>query len=1172
MPQHWLVTLSCLAASLLLPAAVGTRRREACDCNGKSRQCMFDTELLRRTGNGYVCLNCIDNTEGPHCERCKEGFYRQRDQNGCVACNCNPTGSVGAQCNNQGRCHCKSGVRGDKCDRCQHNFHSFSEAGCLPAGQTQISRCNCDPDGSTGECVSGRCICKTAVTGDQCNSCKQGYYNLDAGNPEGCSQCFCSGHSTTCTSAKNYSVHKIASSFQQGDEGWQAHGNGSPFQLHWSPYHKEVYVAKRRSGPIYFVAPDKFLGNQQLSYGQTVSFDYRVNRPGHHPSHHDVVLEGAGFKISTPLAPHGKVLSCRASKTYTFRLDEHPSSNWNPRLSKTEYHQLIGNLTSLRIRATFGETTGYLSNINLVSARPEPGTPAPWVEQCVCPTGYQGQFCEKCAPGYKREDFARRGALGNCVLCSCQGGGLCDPDTGECYSGDENMEPIHAACPADYYRPTWNPQSCQPCPCQRGHGCSVRQSTGEIVCNKCLPGTDGVRCEFCISGYFGDPLGEQGPVRPCQPCRCQNIDPNASLMCNQLTGECHCRDGFFGNPVSPNPAEKCRACNCNPVGTVEPLQCQRDGSCICKPGFEGRSCEHRLLCPACYSQVKIQVDQYLQRLQGLETLVHQIKTNGNQGDNAELERKMREAEEMLQQVLREAQHLQASDRTLGSRLSKMKAQGLTYQSRLDEINETTDRLQSLERQYQSQVQDTRRLVARARTDLEQSKAQMEGMVIPSPGIPGGSNSFLNLAQEAMELANSHMQLANTIEQASRAAEDASQQALTLLQPYLSGETILANSAHGLQEKYDEVKLLSSALEADAGRAASDANKVYQDSQLLFGSLARLPKVDINFFQGEATQLRQRADSLSNLVETYMAEYRRLQGNIKNWEDEMKMQLQKGQNDRLVSIQLLSRVNLAKSKAQQALSAGNATFDEVDSILKNLREFDLRVGDRQAEARDAMRKLPLISGMIASANEKTTRAEAALGTAVTEAGSARRMAGEAREIIGGIDQEIRRLALEANRTADGVLTLEQGIVSLRKETKDTESELQKKALEVDMDATMAQEALQMSQSAKADAGSAGMAVQDLLRTLEDVLRMMEQPESLDDQGVTSLEMNLNKARKRHNQLKELMLQLEQTASRQKLQVQTLYKSIIEINADIKNLEEIRDNLPPKCYNVQPIERP
>ena len=37
------------------------------------------------------------------------------------------------------------------------------------------------------------------------------------------------------------------------------------------------------------------------------------------------------------------------------RLDEHPSSKWSPRLNHFEYRRLLGNLTALWIRATFGE-------------------------------------------------------------------------------------------------------------------------------------------------------------------------------------------------------------------------------------------------------------------------------------------------------------------------------------------------------------------------------------------------------------------------------------------------------------------------------------------------------------------------------------------------------------------------------------------------------------------------------------------------------------------------------------------------------------------------------------------------------------------------------------------------------------------------------------------------
>lgn len=82
----------------------------------------------------------------------------------------------------------------------------------------------------------------------------------------------------------------------------------------------------------------------------------------------------------------------------------------------------------------------------------------------------------------------------------------------------------------------------------------------------------GKRCELCDDGYFGDPLGRNGPVRLCRLCQCNdNIDPNAVGNCNRLTGEClkciyntagfycdRCKDGYFGNALAPNPADKCK--------------------------------------------------------------------------------------------------------------------------------------------------------------------------------------------------------------------------------------------------------------------------------------------------------------------------------------------------------------------------------------------------------------------------------------------------------------------------------------------------------------------------------------------------------------------------------------------------------------------------------------
>ncbi|XP_037001564.2 laminin subunit gamma-2 [Artibeus jamaicensis] len=1190
MPALWLSC--CLCFSLLLPAARATSRREVCDCNGKSQQCVFDGELHRRTGNGFRCLHCKDNTAGVHCERCKEGFYRQRERDRCLPCNCNSKGSLSARCDSSGRCSCKPGVTGDRCDRCLPGFHTLTDAGCTQDQRPLNPTCDCDPAGISGPCDTGRCVCKPAVTGERCDRCRPGYYHLDGGNPEGCTQCFCYGHSASCHSSGDYSVHKITSDFHQDVDGWKAvQRNGSPAKLHWSQRHRDVFSSARRSDPIYFVAPAKFLGNQQVSYGQTLSFDYRVDRGGRHPSAHDVILEGAGLRITAPLMPLGKTLPCGITKTYTFRLNEHPSSLWSPQLSYFEYRRLLRNLTALWIRATYGDySTGYIDNVTLISARPISGTPAPWVEQCVCPVGYKGQFCQDCASGYKR-DSARLGPFGTCIPCNCQGGGTCDPDTGDCYSGDENPDIECADCPLGFYNDPHDPRSCKPCPCRNGFSCSVMPETEEVVCNNCPLGVTGARCELCADGYFGDPFGERGPVRPCQPCQCNNnVDPSTSGNCDRLTGRClrcihntagvycdQCKAGYFGNPLAPNPEDKCRACNCNPAGS-EPVACRSDGSCVCKPGFGGLHCEHAALtsCPACYDQVKGQMDQFAQQLQSLEALVAKAAAGGGGAPNAELEGRMQQAEQALRDMLREAQVSEGAMRSLNLQLTKARSQENSYRNRLDDLKRTVERVRALGGQYQNRVQDARRLITQMHLSLEQGESSLRNTnILPSDHYVG-PNSFQSLAQEAMRLANSHEESANNMERLAGETQDYSKQALSLVHKALQegggGGSLDGAVVPGLRRKLEKTKSLAQQLSSEAARADIEAEKSYQHSLRLLSSASQLQGVSDQSLQVEAKRIRQKADSLSSLVTKHMDGFKRMQSNLGNWEEETRQLLQKGKNERQNSAQLLSRANFAKRRAQEALSMGNATFYEVENILKNLREFDMQVGDRKAEAEEAMKRLSYISQKVADASDKTTQAEEALGGAAADAQGAKNAAREALEITSKIEQEIGSLNLEANVTADGALDVEKGLATLKSEMREVEGELARKEQAFDVDGDMVQRVISEAQRVDNRAKNAGVTIQDTLNTLDSILHLIDQPGSVNEEGLILLEQKLSRAKTQINsQLRPLMSELEDRVRRQRGHLHVLETSIDGILADVKNLENIRDNLPPGCYNTQALEQ-
>ncbi|XP_078499309.1 laminin subunit gamma-1 [Lissotriton helveticus] len=576
----------------------------ACNCNGRSGECYFDPELYRATGHGGHCSGCIDNTDGANCERCRENHYRQASEEPCLPCNCNPIGSLSTQCDNYGRCSCKPGVMGEKCDRCQPGFHSLTEAGCRP--------CSCNPAGSTDECNvdTGRCNCKDNVEGFSCERCKPGFFNLDSANTRGCTPCFCFGHSSVCINAEGYSVYSISSTFQIDEEDWRAEQrDGSEILLQWSSENSDISVISDSYFPIYFIAPGKFLGNQQLSYGQNMTFSFRVDRRDTRLSAEDLVLEGAGLRVSVPLIAQGNSYPSENMLKYVFRLHEATDYPWRPTLTPFEFQKMLYNLTSIKIRGTYSErSAGYLDDVTVVTARAGPGEPASWVESCTCPQGYLGQFCESCAPGYRRESPGL-GPYSPCVLCTCNGHSeSCNPETGVCNCRDNTAGPHCERCSEGYYGDSTAGTSsdCQPCPCPGGTSCAVVPRTKEVVCTNCPAGTTGKRCELCDDGFFGDPLGESGPARVCRACNCnENIDTNAVGNCDRLTGEClkciyntagfycdRCRNGFFGNPLAPIPEEKCKACSCNPYGTVnQQTSCnQVTGQCECLPHVTGRDC------------------------------------------------------------------------------------------------------------------------------------------------------------------------------------------------------------------------------------------------------------------------------------------------------------------------------------------------------------------------------------------------------------------------------------------------------------------------------------------------------------------------------------------------------------------------------------------------------
>ncbi|PWA25274.1 hypothetical protein CCH79_00005330 [Gambusia affinis] len=109
------------------------------------------------------CL-CRWGVEGERCDRCEPGYYAFPN---CQACRCGGAGVAESMCSPNGQCNCLPNYQGLECDQCAPGFYGYPDC----------AACRCSSEGSYGtgcNALSGECLCLPGVVGQQCDRCASG--------------------------------------------------------------------------------------------------------------------------------------------------------------------------------------------------------------------------------------------------------------------------------------------------------------------------------------------------------------------------------------------------------------------------------------------------------------------------------------------------------------------------------------------------------------------------------------------------------------------------------------------------------------------------------------------------------------------------------------------------------------------------------------------------------------------------------------------------------------------------------------------------------------------------------------------------------------------------------------------------------------------------------------
>ena len=150
------------------------RECRKCECHKHSAVCN------KETGE---CIDCQDNTIGHQCELCKLGYYGNATDlslsKGCTKCPCdapNTRSDVCLQDPSSGNitcAECSIGYRGELCEKCKRGFFKERDA----KGVEICTGCRCSNNTDVCSELDGTCIdCAFNTTGRNCHVCLHGWY------------------------------------------------------------------------------------------------------------------------------------------------------------------------------------------------------------------------------------------------------------------------------------------------------------------------------------------------------------------------------------------------------------------------------------------------------------------------------------------------------------------------------------------------------------------------------------------------------------------------------------------------------------------------------------------------------------------------------------------------------------------------------------------------------------------------------------------------------------------------------------------------------------------------------------------------------------------------------------------------------------------------------------
>ena len=353
---------------------------------------------------------------------------------------------------------------------------------------------------------------------------------------------------------------------------------------------------------------------------------------------------------------------------------------------------------------------------------------------------------------------------------------------------------------------------------------------------------------------------------------------------------------------------------------------------------------------------------------------------------------------------------------------------------------------------------------------------------------------------------------------------------------------------------------------EALKAYNEALDLYSKSSLSL-PLSRSDRInqDVNWVINQAIKMMAEVDKLLEKYEVT------IHGNLNKLTSARNL-LEQAQQLQAVTNRLLEETQEGYNRALAAFQDGELTLNDAKNTLRILKEFDNLVAKSKAKAEEALKKVEEIHSLIKEAEMKTDDAERALKGSLQEALEARDLALEAQRIAEKASIQVRKIKEQTMAVKNKGIDLRKRVDLFNLKIEECAARVVQFEGEGEKDSRQVKDILEKANHAKNAANEAMKKIENAVNSLNSILDELRNLQQIDPSLLEELFQLLAKAEGEYREadLDNRTNALNDAKEQQRIWIIDYERLIARLQADVANVDKIRQAIPDKCFRRLRLE--